>query len=65
MVGGALTSRPATGIERSGRLVFDHPYAAVALNGSAADFRRAQHPQSDDFCLPLFTAWVTEPQEPG
>jgi len=52
------------GLRRTARLCFDHPYAAVALAGSATDFQRARAGHADLYCLPLFSAWVQEPQEP-
>lgn len=52
------------GLRRSARLLFDHPYAAVALAGSTADFRRARASHAQMFGLPLFSVWVAEPGEP-
>ena len=46
-----------TGRMRTATLRFDHPYAAVAIAG---DPQRA----SAWLGLPLFTAWVSEPEEP-
>jgi hypothetical protein len=50
-------------IERRASLVFDHPHAALALAGGPSDFRRARAGHTDNFCLPLFAAWVAEPSE--
>jgi len=50
-------------IERRVKLLFDHPYAALALAGGSNDFRRARAGHSENFCLPLFAAWVAEPSE--
>jgi len=59
------TRRPLeTGLERRARLIFDHPYAAVALAGTTSDFKRARVGHTDMFCLPLFSVWVAEPGEP-
>jgi hypothetical protein len=49
---------------RRARLIFDHPYAAIALSGTASDFKGAPVGHTDTFCLPLFSAWVAEPAEP-
>ena len=53
------------GVERRARLLFDHPFVAVALAGSSSDFRRARAGHADLFCLPLFSAWVETPDEPN
>jgi hypothetical protein len=61
---GAVFSAPThRGVERRAKLLFDHPFAAIALAGSASDFRRAQAGHSDLFCLPLFSAWVETPAD--
>jgi len=52
------------GFGRQVRLHFDHPYAAIALSGSANDFRRSRAGHSDNYCLPLFSAWVDAPEDP-
>jgi len=60
------TTRPMErGLERRARLIFDHPYAAIALAGTTSDFKRARAGHTDMFCLPLFSVWVAEPGEPG
>ena len=53
-----------THIERRATLYFDHPYAVVALAGTETDFRRVRLRHPDSYCLPLFCAWVAEPEEP-
>jgi hypothetical protein len=53
------------GLLRRATLFLDHPYVAIALAGSEADFTRARAGHTDWFCLPLFTAWVAEPVEPA
>jgi hypothetical protein len=59
-------SRPTRrGLERRARLLFDHPFVAIALAGSSSDFRRARAGHTDLFCLPLFSAWVDTPDEPN
>jgi hypothetical protein len=52
------------GVQRQARLIFDHPYAALALAGTTSDFTRARAGHTEVFCLPLFTVWVAEPGEP-
>ena len=52
------------GLRRRGRLYFDHPYAAIALAGTASDFRRTRAGHSDSFCLPIFSAWIETPVQP-
>jgi hypothetical protein len=52
------------GLRRRARLYFDHPYAALAVAGTPADFRRARAGHTDLFCLPLFSAWIETPHEP-
>jgi hypothetical protein len=52
------------GVERRARLLFDHPFVAIALAGSQSDFLRARARHTDVFCLPLFSAWVETPEEP-
>jgi Serpin (serine protease inhibitor) len=70
---GAIRMPQEKGLRRTGRLFFDHPYAAVALTGRPDDFteRRAGHTElfgaalhTELFGLPLFSAWVDEPREP-
>ena len=51
-------------VTREARLVFDHPYVAVALAGTTSDFRRTRAGHTEAFGLPLFGAWVAEPEEP-
>jgi len=53
------------GLQRRARLIFDHPYAAIALAGTTSDFTRARAGHTEMFCLPLFSVWVAEPGEPG
>jgi hypothetical protein len=64
---GEMDTRPPThqGLQRRARLYFDHPYAAIALAGTSSDFRRARAGHTDRFCLPLFSAWIETPGEPG
>jgi hypothetical protein len=51
--------------ERSAVLRFGHPYAAVAIAGRpVAPSHRGQSPASAFSGMPLFDAWVDEPQEP-
>jgi hypothetical protein len=50
-------------IVRRASLLFDHPHAALALAGGRSDFRRARAGHTDNFCLPLFAAWIAEPCE--
>jgi hypothetical protein len=55
-----------TGIERTAVLRFDHPYAAIAIAGRPTRPRSAgqiPHAPGPFTGLPLFTAWVQEPQE--
>ena len=57
-------------LERTAVLRFDHPYAAVAIAGRPPGPRPAvgdTPPASDSSFpgLPLFSAWVAEPIEPG
>jgi hypothetical protein len=52
------------GHRRTARIVFDHPYAAVALAGATADFTRARAGHTQMFGLPLFAVWIAEPGEP-
>jgi hypothetical protein len=62
---GASMSRPeAKGLQRTARLYFDHPYAAIALAGRPSDFTRQRAGHTELFGLPLFSAWVGEPREP-
>ncbi len=58
-----LTRPMGTGLERSARLYFDHPYAALALAGSRSDFHRSRAGHTDMFGLPLFSAWIDTPEE--
>jgi hypothetical protein len=60
----ALIVPEVKGLERRAQLNFDHPYAAIALSGGAHDFRDLGAAHPDDFCLPLFAAWVNTPVEP-
>jgi Serpin (serine protease inhibitor) len=55
-----------TGTERTAILRFDHPYAAIAIAGRPTPLRMPGQmaEQRTAFTgLPLFTAWVHEPQE--
>jgi hypothetical protein len=52
------------GLRRTARLLFDHPYAAIALAGRSSDFTRQRAGHTELFGLPLFSAWVGEPREP-
>ncbi|HEX3426239.1 MAG TPA: serpin family protein [Acidimicrobiales bacterium] len=52
------------GTRRRARILFDHPYASVALAGATADFKRARAGHAEMFGLPLFSVWVAEPGEP-
>jgi hypothetical protein len=54
----------ATGVERTAVLRFDHPYAALAIAGPPVTPRLAGQNRSGFSRLPLFAAWVHEPQEP-
>jgi hypothetical protein len=50
------------GLERTATLRFDHPYAAIAISGRPLLAGRA--PADASFTgLPLFSAWVQEPEE--
>lgn len=60
----ALVVPQVTGLERRAQLIFDHPYAAIALSGGAHDFRDGAVVHPDSFCLPLFGAWISTPAEP-
>jgi Serpin (serine protease inhibitor) len=53
------------GTERQAILRFDHPYAAVAIAGrpSSPNLTAATRSQSAYTGLPLFSAWIHEPQE--
>ncbi len=53
------------GRSRTARLYFDHPFVAVALAGRASDFTRVRAGHTELFCLPLFSAWVSTPQDAG
>jgi hypothetical protein len=55
---------PEKGIERIAILRFDHPYAAVAITGKPAGARGGERAESHFAGLPLFSAWVTTPEEP-
>ena len=48
----------AIGVERTAELLFDHPYAAIALAFSDDD------PHKPEEFLAVFGAWVATPQEP-
>jgi hypothetical protein len=51
------------GLERTAKLRFDHPYAAVAVAGKPESPRRGD--SSSVFTgVPLFSAWVQDPIEP-
>jgi hypothetical protein len=52
------------GLERGARVVFDHPYAAIALAGTTSDFKRSRAGRAEMFCLPLISVWVDDPGEP-
>jgi len=52
------------GLERAAELRFDHPYAVLALAGRAESFTSHHKVQSHMFGLPLFSAWVANPEEP-
>lgn len=56
--------RTQKGLLRRATLFFDHPYAAIALAGSEADFKRSRAGHTDWFALPPFSAWLAEPGEP-
>jgi hypothetical protein len=58
------TPRATEGVSRWARLIFDHPYAAVAVAGTTSDFERPGPEHTETFCLPLFSVWVAEPGEP-
>jgi hypothetical protein len=60
---GMLRTPREKGLHRTARLLFDHPYAAIALAGSQSDFTRARAGHTEMFGLPLFTAWVAQPAE--
>lgn len=55
---------PEIGVERSATLRFDHPYAAVAIAGTASAAAGDEQPDSSFTGLPLFTAWIDTPEEP-
>jgi hypothetical protein len=61
----ALRVPPEAGIERTAILRFDHPYAAVAIAGRPTPPQPAgpTGPRAAFTGLPLFSAWVQEPQE--
>jgi hypothetical protein len=54
-----------TGVERTAILRFDHPYAAVAIAGRPTPPQPAgpTGPRAAFTGLPVFSAWVQEPQE--
>ncbi len=56
------------GIEHTAVLRFDHPYAALAIAGRAV-LQQPQgttpNPQAPWHGLPLFSAWIHEPEAPG
>ncbi len=54
---------PEWGVERHASLYFDHPHAALAINGTSSDFSRARAGHTESFGLPLFSAWVEEPED--
>jgi hypothetical protein len=47
------------GLERIAQLRFDHPFAAIAVNGPSSS-----HPAARWDGLPLFEAWITTPKAP-
>jgi Serpin (serine protease inhibitor) len=62
----AMPAPRESGIERSAILRFDHPYAAIAIAGRVPLRRlpgQTAEPRSPFAGLPMFTAWVQEPQE--
>ncbi|WP_410812620.1 hypothetical protein [Micromonospora sp. 067-2] len=54
-----ITSMPPEGIARTAELRFGHPYAVVAV----ATDRRADGGTGPWHGVPVFSAWVTEPEE--
>jgi hypothetical protein len=60
---GAIARRP--GIRRTAQLRFGHPYAVVAVTAGNAQPRDRDHlvPRSPWHGLPVFSAWVTDPQD--
>jgi hypothetical protein len=63
----ATRQPPELGTERAAILRFDHPYAAIAVHGRPAPAGRVvQGPPPDSAFtgLPLFSAWIADPQEP-
>jgi len=61
---GSLALPMEKGLERRARLIFDHPFPAIALAGTTSDFTRARAGHTNMFGLPLFGVWVAEPAEP-
>jgi hypothetical protein len=62
---GSSSQPTQRGLERRARVLFDHPFVAVALAGHSSNFRRARAGHTELFCLPLFSAWVNTPGEPN
>jgi hypothetical protein len=62
LMGSVGRSPGERGLTRTATLHFDHPFAAVALAGTPADFTRRRAGHTEQFCLPLFSAWVSTPQ---
>jgi hypothetical protein len=50
-------------LRRSAALCFDHPFAAVAISASNRDFGRTYSGHTESFGLPLFSAWIANPNE--
>jgi hypothetical protein len=62
MMGRALSGHrdpTETGLERVAQLRFDHPFAAIAVNGPTSS-----DPPAPWEGLPLFEAWIASPKEP-
>jgi hypothetical protein len=59
----AVAQRP--GVRRTAQLRFGHPYAVVAVTADNAKPRDRHHlaPRSPWHGLPVFSAWVTDPQD--
>jgi Serpin (serine protease inhibitor) len=63
----AVLSPMHTGLERTAILRFDHPYAALAIAGHPPPRRQPTNTaqaRSPFTGMPLFSAWVHEPEEP-
>ena len=63
LLGAAARFPGKRGLNRTATLYFDHPYAAVALAGTEADFTRRRVGHTEQFCLPLFSVWVSTPRD--